>query len=87
MTGVQTCALPISEENEQVIAAALTEFPQARTVPIASRIREMMDECTINPNALERLAGSCTNEGYLRLLPGTLRTDGFFVCVLELSAR
>ena len=31
----------------------------------------------------ERLRGSLTPEGSLRLLPGAFRTDGFFIALIE----
>jgi 16S rRNA (cytosine967-C5)-methyltransferase len=80
-----TCSLE-PEENEQVIAAVLAESPQARPLPLGTRIEALLAEGILTPSGAERLAGCLTTEGALRLLPGTFNTDGFFVAVIEKTA-
>jgi 16S rRNA (cytosine967-C5)-methyltransferase len=80
-----TCSLE-PEENEQVLAATLAEFPHAHVVSLAARIGELLGSGILTPQGAERLHGSLTPEGYLRLLPGAFSTDGFFVALLQRSA-
>lgn len=80
-----TCSLE-PEENEQVIGAVLAQFTNARTVPIRPRIDEMRSEGILTELGAERLQGSITPQGHLRLLPGVFRTDGFFIAVIERTA-
>jgi 16S rRNA (cytosine967-C5)-methyltransferase len=77
-----TCSLE-PEENEQVVAAVIAESQNVRAVPIHDRIDEMMDEAIIPAGGAKHLLSSVTSEGYLRLLPGTFHTDGFFVATME----
>jgi 16S rRNA (cytosine967-C5)-methyltransferase len=79
-----TCSLE-PEENEQVVAAVLAENANARISPIAERIASLRTENVLTAEGAERLAASATPEGFLRLLPGALGTDGFFVAVLTRS--
>ena len=81
-----TCSLE-PEENEQVVAAVLAATPNARVIPLESRIDALLSEAILTPSGAERLRCCLTPEGALRLLPGALPTDGFFVCVLERAAR
>ncbi len=80
-----TCSLE-PEENEHVIAAVLSENPQARILPMQTRIEEIERAGILAAGARDKLLGSVTREGYLRLLPGNHGTDGFFVALLEKSA-
>ncbi|HUX27841.1 MAG TPA: 16S rRNA (cytosine(967)-C(5))-methyltransferase RsmB [Terracidiphilus sp.] len=80
-----TCSLE-PEENEQVIAAALDETPSARVVRLESRMKEMLSEGILTVAGAERLQLCLTREGFLRLLPGTFHTDGFFISMLEKTA-
>jgi len=80
-----TCSLE-PEENEQVVAEVLAANPAARTVPLASRIDELLAASIVTPDAAERLKSSITTEGYLRLVPGTFRTDGFFIAMIQRTA-
>jgi 16S rRNA (cytosine967-C5)-methyltransferase len=77
-----TCSLE-PEENEQVVAAVLAATPNARLVPLEARIGELLDQEILTPSGAERLRGALTPEGALRLLPGSFRTDGFFICMIE----
>ena len=77
-----TCSLE-PEENEQVIAAVLAATPNARLASLEARIGELMSEGVLTASGVERLRGSLTPEGFLRLLPGAFHTDGFFIALLE----
>lgn len=77
-----TCSLE-PEENEQVIAALLSEERNARVVPMQTRIEQLSAEGILVASAAPRLMECITPEGFLRLLPGNLRTDGFFIAVIE----
>jgi 16S rRNA (cytosine967-C5)-methyltransferase len=80
-----TCSLE-PEENEQVVAAMLAASPFARLLPLADRIEALCKEGILTPEGTERLRGSLTPEGCLRLLPGAFHTDGFFIALLERMA-
>jgi 16S rRNA (cytosine967-C5)-methyltransferase len=80
-----TCSLE-PEENEQVIAAVLSAMPKASMVSLGVRIGELLDEGILTASGAERLRGSLTPEGALRLLPGAFHTDGFFICMIEKKA-
>lgn len=80
-----TCSLE-PEENEQVIAAVLREGPNARQIALGDCIEQMQSEEVFVVGAAQRLAQCITAEGALRLLPGALATDGFFVALLERGA-
>jgi 16S rRNA (cytosine967-C5)-methyltransferase len=77
-----TCSLE-PEENEQVIAAVLAEAPEARQVPLKPPVEMLLGEGILMPGGAERLRACLTREGALRLLPGALPTDGFFVALIE----
>lgn len=81
-----TCSLE-PEENEQVIASVLRESADVRTVSLEARIGELLTSGSLTPTGAERLSGSLTSEGHLRLIPGAIHTDGFFICILERKAR
>lgn len=80
-----TCSLE-PEENEQVVAAVLAENPNAKQTPLAGVIEVLQRDGVLLPGAAEKLQGCLTPEGALRLLPGAMPTDGFFVAILEKSA-
>jgi 16S rRNA (cytosine967-C5)-methyltransferase len=80
-----TCSLE-PEENEQVVAAAIAENPNARQISLAPAIETLQRRGILRPEAAEPLRESLTGEGALRLLPGALQTDGFFVALIERSA-
>jgi 16S rRNA (cytosine967-C5)-methyltransferase len=77
-----TCSLE-PEENEQVVESILAEMPKLRRVPLGGRIDVLRDAGVVTAEGAERLRGCITAEGELRLLPGALGTDGFFVALLE----
>jgi 16S rRNA (cytosine967-C5)-methyltransferase len=77
-----TCSLE-PEENDEVVAAVLAQFPHARTVSLKARIDEMLSDGVLAASGAERLRNSLTVEGFLRLLPGVFRTDGFFIAMME----
>ena len=76
-----TCSLE-PEENEGVVAAALTEMPNARQVSLGARIEGLRGAGVLTGwgGAVEM---ALTLEGALRLLPGVFETDGFFVAGIE----
>ncbi len=80
-----TCSLE-PEENEQVVAAVLAENASARQISIAPAIEALQHDGVLRPDAAGRLRTCLTNDGALRLLPGELPTDGFFVALLERTA-
>ena len=80
-----TCSLEL-EENERVVAAVLAETPDARQVSLADSIEALLQGAVLVPKSAEQLPGCLTSEGALRLLPGALRTDGFFIAMIEKSA-
>ncbi|MGA2888555.1 MAG: transcription antitermination factor NusB [Terracidiphilus sp.] len=77
-----TCSLE-PEENEQVVAAVLTAMPNAGLVSLEDRIGELLADGILLEKGAERLHGSLTAEGCLRLLPGAFHTDGFFIAMIE----
>jgi 16S rRNA (cytosine967-C5)-methyltransferase len=77
-----TCSLE-PEENELVVAAVLAAVPSARLIPLEERIGELLADGILTVGGAERLRASLTPEGFLRLLPGRLRADGFFIALIE----
>jgi 16S rRNA (cytosine967-C5)-methyltransferase len=77
-----TCSLE-PEENELVVAAVLAEDSSARQISLAEAIHTLDARGLLAAGALERLRNSLTAEGALRLLPGAMPTDGFFVALIE----
>ena len=80
-----TCSLE-PEENEQVVAAILSENPNARQISFAPTFEALQRNGILRPGAAAQLRKCLTPDGALRLLPGTLPTDGFFVALLEMLA-
>jgi 16S rRNA (cytosine967-C5)-methyltransferase len=80
-----TCSLE-PEENEQVVAAVLAENAHARQVSLAATLETLRRNGLLVPQGADRLSNCLTTEGALRLLPGALPTDGFFVTLIEKSA-
>lgn len=80
-----TCSLE-PEENEQVVATVLEQTRNVRPVPIRGRIDELIIEGILTREGTDRLHRCVTPEGYLRLLPGLFRTDGFFIALFEKQA-
>ena len=77
-----TCSLE-PEENEQVVAAVLSENKDARLVSLKPRIEELRREGILSASGAEKLLHGITAEGSLRLLPGMFESDGFFVAMIE----
>jgi 16S rRNA (cytosine967-C5)-methyltransferase len=77
-----TCSLE-PEENEQVIAAVLAATKNARLVSLEARIDSLLCAGILTENGAQRLRTHITPEGALRLLPGALNTDGFFIALIE----
>jgi 16S rRNA (cytosine967-C5)-methyltransferase len=80
-----TCSLE-PEENEQVVASVLEQNSNTLVTSIGPRINEMLREGILTASGAERLQNCTTPEGYLRLLPGSFQTDGFFVALIERTA-
>jgi 16S rRNA C967 or C1407 C5-methylase (RsmB/RsmF family) len=54
-----------------------------RRAPIAERIDALRDAEIVTAEGAEQLRKCITTEGALRLIPGALGTDGFFVAIFE----
>jgi 16S rRNA (cytosine967-C5)-methyltransferase len=80
-----TCSLE-PEENEQVVSTILTETRNARQISLASCIEALAKTGILTGAGADRLRACLTEEGALRLLPGKLATDGFFVALIEKNA-
>lgn len=81
-----TCSLE-PEENEHVVNAILSESKDGQIVPINSRIEELCAEGILTALGADRLRESITPQGFLRLLPGAMQTDGFFAALLKKTTR
>ena len=77
-----TCSLE-PEENEQVVAAVLAENPKASLVSLQTSIDALAARKILTGEGAERLRSCLTPEGALRLLPGSVATDGFYVAAME----
>ena len=77
-----SCSLE-PEENGQVIQAVLSESSIARLDSLQVRIEELASQGILTPSGAARLRDCITAEGYLRLIPGLFRTDGFFAALIE----
>jgi 16S rRNA (cytosine967-C5)-methyltransferase len=77
-----TCSLE-PEENEQVVAAVLSENANARQSSIAPAIETLQRSGILRPEAAKPLRTCLAPDGALRLLPGALATDGFYVALIE----
>jgi 16S rRNA (cytosine967-C5)-methyltransferase len=80
-----TCSLE-PEENEQVVAAAIAEHWNAKQISLAPAIETLQRNSILSPEGADRMQQCLTPEGALRLLPGVVPTDGFFVALIERSA-
>ena len=84
-----TCSLE-PEENEQVVAAVLAavlaENQNARQVSLEPRIAALANTGIVTASAAAQLLDCLTPDGALRLLPGALPTDGFFVALIKKNA-
>jgi 16S rRNA (cytosine967-C5)-methyltransferase len=77
-----TCSLE-PEENDEVVAAVLTDDRDARLVPLGPVLDALLVTGILTGQGAARLRGCVTREGALRLLPGAVRTDGFFIAMVE----
>lgn len=77
-----TCSLE-PEENEQVVAAVLAANENARQVSLQPRIDGLETNGFVTAPGAAQLRNCLTPEGALRLLPGNLQTDGFFIALIE----
>ncbi len=80
-----TCSLE-PEENEQVVAAVLAENQSARQVSLESHIASLAKAGILTASGAAQLRDCLTPDGALRLLPGALPTDGFYVALIETTA-
>jgi len=71
------------EENELVVEAVLAEQPGIRQVPLTGCIDALRVAGIVTETGAKNLRECVTAEGALRLIPGALGTDGFFVAVIE----
>jgi 16S rRNA (cytosine967-C5)-methyltransferase len=79
-----TCSLE-PEENEQVISAVLAGKPKARLVSLRASIDTLAERGVLTSVGADRLRSCLTPEGALRLIPGAIATDGFFVATIEMA--
>ncbi len=79
-----TCSLE-PEEDDQVVAAVLAENRNARQISLESRIAALAEAGILTAPGAAQLRDCLTPEGALRLLPGALPTDGFYVALIEKS--
>ncbi len=80
-----TCSLE-PEENEQVVSSALAKNQNGRLVSLESQIAALAKDGILTTNGAARLRDCLTPDGALRILPGALPTDGFFVALIEKTA-
>lgn len=71
------------EEGEAVIAAALHHDSSLRIVPLAPVVERLMTTGAL----LSEAAALATPEGFFRILPGQLQTEGFFAARLVRAER
>ncbi|HEX4180467.1 MAG TPA: RsmB/NOP family class I SAM-dependent RNA methyltransferase [Caulobacteraceae bacterium] len=74
-----TCSL-LMEENQDRIAAFLAAHPE---FAVTSALDQIAVSGQVEADGLALLSDQRTPEGFLRLTPLTVGTDGFFVAVLE----
>ncbi|MEE2692279.1 MAG: RsmB/NOP family class I SAM-dependent RNA methyltransferase [Pseudomonadota bacterium] len=74
-----TCSMFL-EENEDRLAAFLAENPAFAFEPALERIA---DSSVLTPEGRAALETCLTPDGALRLTPARMRTDGFFISVLN----
>ena len=77
-----TCSLE-PEENEEVVAALISDGNGARLVPLQPRVEELRSEGILTTSGADSLLHVITGEGSLRLLPGMFETDGFYVAMIQ----
>jgi 16S rRNA (cytosine967-C5)-methyltransferase len=72
-----TCSME-PEENERVVADVIGD-----PIPLDETIKAMRRDGILTEEGSSALRGCLTDDGALRLMPGALGTDGFFVAMLE----
>jgi 16S rRNA (cytosine967-C5)-methyltransferase len=77
-----TCSLE-PEENEEVIAAVLGETPGVGMVSLEPSIDGMAATGVLSPLGVQRLKSCLLQNLAMRLMPGTFKTDGFFIAALK----
>ena len=77
-----TCSLE-PEENEDVVEAILAEQTGLRRIPLTERIDALHSAGIVTDAGAASLRNCITAQGALRLTPGQLGTDGFFIALLE----
>ena len=77
-----TCSLE-PEENDEVVAAVLAKYPGTRQVSLGPEINLIERRGVVTARGAEQLRGCLTAEGALTLLPGAVKTDGFYVALIE----
>jgi len=77
-----TCSLE-PEENEEVVAAVIAASPNARVLSLEDSVGRLFRQGILTEAGATHLRRCITAEGYLRLLPGAVHTDGFFIALIE----
>jgi 16S rRNA (cytosine967-C5)-methyltransferase len=80
-----TCSLE-PEENEQVIQAALQADATLCITSLQENLAALHRERILTDEGAATLAGQLTPQGFLKLLPGALPSDGFFIAQLTRGA-
>lgn len=80
-----TCSLE-PEENEDVVRAVAKEMEDVRIVAPGAVLEKLQGGGILVQGALEKLRDCIAERGFLRLVPGALGTDGFFIAILEKGA-
>ncbi len=81
-----TCSLE-PEENEHVVAEVLSRSSRIRGISLEHAIELLRKKGFLTQNGAQQLRARLTPEGFLRLLPGSLHTDGFFIALIEKPAQ
>lgn len=76
-----TCSLE-PEENEHVVQAALTKEAGFAVFPMRERLEELRTSGALLNESAALLMDKALSGEFLRLLPGTCATDGFFAAIL-----
>jgi len=76
-----TCSLE-PEENEDVVTGVLGDTAGVHVASMKERVEELRSSGILTASGSDAILRCITPEGFLRLLPGRLGTDGFFVALL-----
>jgi 16S rRNA C967 or C1407 C5-methylase (RsmB/RsmF family) len=66
-----------------MVAEILAQSSGVRQIPLEGAIESLSNDGILAPHGSELLRACLTPEGALRLLPGALHTDGFFIALME----